>query len=242
MKILVLAGTREARLLSRELAGRDGVAVVASLAGRTATVADHGVPVRVGGFGGVDGLETHLRDERVDVLVDATHPFAATMPHHAAAAARRRGTPRLRLVRPPWRPGAGDRWLEVTDLEAAARTLGRMGSARVLLTVGRLDLAAFRDLDGISFVVRTIEPPDPLPLTGAEVLRARGPFTVADERALLADRRIDVVVTRNAGGDDAKLEAARLLGRPVVMVRRPPPVGGPLVHTVADALAWLDDI
>lgn len=239
MKVLVLAGTAEARRLSQRLGERPDVEVVVSLAGLTSTAADHGGTVRTGGFGGADGLARFLRGGAFDAVVDATHPFAATMPGNAAAACERCSIPRLRLVRAPWRPGVGDRWIDVADLGAAAEAVRQSGATRVLLTTGRMELVPFARLRDVSFVVRSIEPPAHLPLPSAEVVRARGPFTVGDEVDLLTARSIDLVVTKNAGGHDAKLVAARRLGLPVVVVRRPPTVPGPSVETVDEALVWL---
>lgn len=238
MNVLLLAGTGEARRLASLLATEPGVTVVASLAGHTWQPSVFPCPVRIGGFGGVDGLVGHLQGSEVDALVDATHPCARTMPGNAAEAARRAGVTRLRLVRPHWVRRSGDEWHDADDMEDAARWLRRLGARRVLLTVGRLDLAPFAALDA-EVVVRTIEPPDPMPLPGAEVVRARGPFTVADEVALLADSGVEALVTRNAGGDDAKLVAARRAGVPVVMVRRPATPAGSRAATAEDALAWL---
>ena len=238
MNVLLLAGTGEARRLATLLEAEPGVAVVASLAGRTSAPSAYACPVRIGGFGGVDGLMAHLRENEVDALIDATHPGARAMPGHAAEAARQAGVARLRLVRPPWDRQPGDRWHDAADMEHAARWLRQLRPRRVLLTVGRLDLAPFAGLDA-RLVVRTIEPPDPMPLRGAEVIRARGPFPVADEVALLVDSGIEALVTRNAGGDDAKLVAARRTGVPVVMVRRPAAVAGPRAATAEAALAWL---
>ena len=238
MNALLLAGTGEARRLAALLAAEPDVTVVASLAGRTSQPGAFPCPVRIGGFGGVDGLVRHLQEREVDALVDATHPCARAMPGNAAEAARRAGVARLRLVRPPWERQPGDRWHDAADLEHAARWLRRLGARRVLLTVGRLDLTPFAGLDA-RLVVRTIEPPEPMPLTDAEVVRARGPFPVADETALLVEREIEALVTRNAGGDDAKLVAARRAGVPVVMVRRPAAVAGPRAATPGAALAWL---
>ena len=238
MNVLLLAGTREARELASLLAAEPGVALVASLAGHTSQPVASPCPVRTGGFGGVDGLIHYLRANAVDVVVDATHAFARTMPHHAAEAARRSGVARLRLVRPPWERQAGDEWHDADDVDHAVRRLRELGAHRVLLTVGRLDLAPFAGLDA-RFVVRTIEAPDPMPLPGAEVVRARGPFTVDDELGLLLDGAIDALVTKNSGGHRAKLVAARRAGVPVVMVRRPPAVAGSWTATPADALAWL---
>jgi precorrin-6A/cobalt-precorrin-6A reductase len=245
-RVLLLAGTTEAAALATLLANRPDLEVVASLAGRTTTPAPLPCEVRTGGFGGPDGLAHALRDGGFHALVDATHPFAGVMPHHAAAAASAAGVPRVRLVRPPWRPAAGDRWHDVDDLTAAAAALARVGARRVFLTTGRLELAPFATVPGVHFVVRSIEPPDPVPWPAAvsTVVLARGPFTVDDELALLRAHRIDTIVTRNSGGDAtaAKLTAARALGTRVVMVRRPAPPPGPLAATPEAALRWLDGL
>lgn len=242
--ILVLGGTGEAVELATRLAGRDAApAVTVSLAGRTRRPADVPARVRTGGFGGIDGLVAELVGAGYDRLVDATHPFAARMPHHAAAAATRTGIPRLRLLRPSWVPGPGDRWHPAVDLPDAARRLEALGSRRVFLATGRFGLAAFSGLDGIDFVVRTIEAPDPADLPRrATVVSARGPFGVEDERDLLGRHGIDTIVSRNSGGTAtvAKLHAARALGIRVVMVDRPPAPTGPSAATVDEALAWLD--
>ena len=244
VRVLVLAGTAEAAELVGRLAGDPAYDVTASLAGHTRAPAPLPCPVRTGGFGGVDGLVAVLRDGGFEALVDATHPFAAVMPHHAAAAAEVAAVPRVRLLRPPWEPQAGDHWVEVDDLAGAAAALGTLGARRVLLTTGRLELAPFAAVDGAHMVVRTIEPPDPLPLPSATAVLDRGPYTVAGEVALLREHAVDAVVTKNSGGSAtaAKLTAARTLGLPVVVVRRPPRPPGPTVATVADAEAWLASI
>jgi precorrin-6A/cobalt-precorrin-6A reductase len=244
VRVLLLAGTTEAATLATLLAARPGVEVVASLAGRTTSPAPLPCEVRTGGFGGPDGLEHALSAGRFDALVDATHPFARVMSRHAAAAAAATGVPRLRLVRPAWRPAAGDRWHDVDDLTAAAGALAALAARRVLLTTGRGELAPFASLQGVHFVVRSIERPDPLPLPAAAttVVLARGPFTEDGELALLRGHRIDTIVARNSGGEAtaAKLAAARTLGTRVVMVRRPAPPPGPLAATPEAALRWLD--
>ncbi len=241
-RILILGGSTEASALARQLAPLPGCEVVVSYAGRTRERVETPGEVRVGGFGGVDGLAHYLRDTAVDVLLDATHPFAAQMPFHAAAAGDATGVPRLRVCRPPWTPVAGDRWHAVPDLDAAAAELRVLGARRVFLTTGRQELAPFTPVTGVWFLVRAIEPPDPMPLTDATVVLARGPFAEADEIALLAEHRIDAVVSKNSGGDAAagKLAAARHLGLPVVMVDRPPEPPGPVARTVDEARAWLD--
>lgn len=244
-RVLLLAGTTEAttiaRLLGEQHAGT--VDLIVSFAGRTAAPTAPSGTVRVGGFGGADGLAAYLADERIDVVIDALHPFAAVMPFHAAGACERVGIPRLKVVRPPWSPGEGDRWLPVPSVADAAALVAVRLRDRVLLTIGRQEIDPFRALTGPTFVVRTIEPVD---LTGAwtaEPLLARGPFTVDDETDLLERARIDLLVTKNSGGTAtaAKLAAARALGLPVVIVDRPPVPDGPTAPTPEAALAWLAD-
>ncbi|MGY1770316.1 cobalt-precorrin-6A reductase [Blastococcus sp. SYSU D00813] len=236
LRVLVLGGTGEARRLASALV-EAGADVLSSLAGR---VADPVLPpgrVRVGGFGGVEGLAQALAD--VDVVVDATHPFAAGMTANAAAAAAATGTPLLRLQRPGWSAGPGDDWRRVASLEEAAEAV--RDAASVFLSTGRQGLAAFAGLTG-AVLVRSVDPPEaPLPPRTTVVL-ARGPFTVEEETALMRRHAVDVVVTKDSGGSmtAAKLTAARELGIPVVLVARPPlPAGVPVAATVADALAWV---
>ncbi|MDX2674911.1 MULTISPECIES: cobalt-precorrin-6A reductase [Streptomyces] len=239
--VLVLGGTTEARELAAALAARRGVRVTSSLAGRVSRPGALDGDVRIGGFGGARGLTDWLREQRADAVVDATHPFATGITANAASATAATGLPLVVLRRPGWRAGAGDRWHEVASLEAAAELLPGLGR-RVLLTTGRLGLAAFAHLDGPHFVVRSVEPPAPPMPPDVELVLARGPFTVADELTLLRDRRIDVVVTKDSGGTAtaAKLTAARELGLPVVVVRRPPlPTG---VTAVPDVDAVLDEL
>ncbi|MFF8595384.1 cobalt-precorrin-6A reductase [Streptomyces sp. NPDC015220] len=239
--VLVLGGTTEARELSTELAARPGVRVTTSLAGRVARPGALDGDVRVGGFGGAPGLADWLREHRVDAVVDATHPFAESITRNAARAAAATGVPVVVLRRPGWRPEPGDRWHPVASLEAAAELLPRLGR-RVFLTTGRLGLAAFAHLSGLHFVVRSVEPPEPPMPPDLSVVLARGPFTVPGETALLGAHRIDVLVTKDSGGaaTAAKLTAARRLGLPVVVVRRPPlPHGAVAVPDVRAALRRL---
>lgn len=221
--VLILGGTTEARRLAAGLAARPGVRVTTSLAGRVARPGALEGDVRIGGFGGAQGLADWLREQRADAVVDATHPFAASITANAAQAARATGLPLVVLRRPGWRPVPGDRWHPVPSLAAAADALPGLGR-RVFLTTGRLGLAAFARLTDLHFVVRSVEPPEPPMPPDAEVILARGPFTVADELTLLRAHRIDVLVTKDSGGEAtaAKLTAARELGLPVVVVRRPP--------------------
>ena len=240
-RVLLLGGTREAVELARALARNPDVETTYSLAGRTRRPASVPVPVRTGGFGGPDGLAAYLRDERIDLVVDATHPYAETISRHAALACERESVPRLVLHRPPWTPGPGDRWVEVSDTAAAARALPALGR-RAFLTVGGRDLESFRQVEGVSFLVRSVESPA-IALNAAcfEVVLARGPFDLESECRLLESRAIDVVVSKNSGGAaaHAKLEAARALGLPVVMIERPAPPPGPRVETVAAAADWI---
>jgi precorrin-6A/cobalt-precorrin-6A reductase len=241
MRVLILGGTGEASALAAAGAARGDLEVISSLAGRTRAPALPPGEVRVGGFGGAAGLERFLNERAIDRVIDASHPFAARLAGHAATACRAAGVPRLRLLRRPWQRQAGDRWHEVADLAEAAARLPELGQ-RAFLTVGRKDLSAFAGVRGVLLLIRTIEPPaDPLPAE-AEWLQVRGPFTLESELELLRTRRIDVLVAKASGGEAtyAKLAAARRLGLPVLMVRRPPPPPGPLAATVAEALAWLD--
>lgn len=239
-RVLLLAGTTEAAALARELAGRPDLDVVASLAGRTRSPAAFPCQVLVGGFGGVGGLIDALGT--FDVLVDATHPFAATMSWIAAEAAATAGVPRLRVLRPPWTPSPGDDWHEVADLAAAADALLTLGSTRAFLALGSQHLTSFASLNGVGLVVRAIEAPDPMPIVGATLVLARGPFDVASERALLDEHDIDTVVLRNSGGTAtrAKLDAARQLGLRLVVVARPPAPEGPIVDSIHGAVTWIE--
>lgn len=237
MKVLLLAGTAEATQLARLLADEPGIEVVASFAGHTNLAADWPCPVRVGGFGGIEGLAATLGGDGFDALIDATHPFSATMPANAATAAALAGVAHLRLVRPPWSPEPGDRWDLAADIDAAARHLTALGARCALLTIGRLEVAAFRSITGTRLVVRTIEAPAALP-ADAIVVTARGPFDVDDELSLLRRHDVDVLVTKNSGGDDAKLRAARQLGTTVVMVQRPATAVPAGATTVDEARSW----
>ncbi|WP_369130674.1 cobalt-precorrin-6A reductase [Modestobacter roseus] len=237
-QVLVLGGTGEARRLAATLLA-DGVDVLSSLAGRVADPVLPEGPVRVGGFGGADGLAAWLAEHSPRAVVDATHPFAARITANAAAAAAAHGTPLLRLQRPGWTAQPGDAWRHVDSLAAAAEAVA--GYRSVFLTTGRQGVGAFAGLPG-RVLVRSVDPPDePLP-AGATLLLDRGPFSVADELALMGEHAVDVVVTKDSGGHltEAKLTAARELGIPVVLVSRPPlPAGVETVATVEEALDWL---
>ncbi|WP_433208663.1 cobalt-precorrin-6A reductase [Nocardia sp. CA-107356] len=243
MKILILGGTREARELAHIASGERGFEIVSSLAGRVRDPLLPEGPVRIGGFGGVDGLRKWLAANEIAVIIDATHPFAGTISANAADAATDLGLPLLHMRRPGWSEQPGDRWHRVPDLDAAAQAVCELGD-RVFLTIGRQGVAAFAGLTDQWFLIRAIDPP-----TGAlppqhELLLARGPFSPADELCLLIQHRIDVLVTKDSGGDQtaAKLAAARSAGLPVVVVDRPELPGAAIVaETVQDAWKWLRD-
>ncbi|MFE2406784.1 cobalt-precorrin-6A reductase [Kitasatospora sp. NPDC059408] len=239
--VLILGGTTEGRSLAAVLAGDPHLRVTSSLAGRVAQPRLPVGEVRIGGFGGPDGLAAWLRAERVAAVVDATHPFAAGMSRNAALAAAATGVPLLALRRPGWSPADGDRWHPVPSLAAAAEALPTLGR-RVFLTTGRQGIGTFAHLDGLHFVARSVDPPEPPLPPSLEVLLDRGPFTLDGERALLREHRIDVLVTKDSGGAATapKLTAARELGLPVVVVERPPlPDGVPVAPDVPGAVRWL---
>ncbi len=243
-RILILGGTTEARQLATRLAARRDLAVTLSLAGRTASPAAQPVPVRVGGFGGVEGLAQHLRQERIAALIDATHPYAAVMAANAAGAAAATGVPLLALKRPPWVATEGDCWIEVPGIRAAADALGA-ASRRVFLALGRKELVPFAAAPQHHYLIRSVDPVDPpLPVPHARYLTARGPFPEADERALLAAHHIEVMVAKNSGGEATygKIAAARALGITVILQRRPTLPSGRTVATIEDAAHWIDHL
>ncbi|MEU4431411.1 cobalt-precorrin-6A reductase [Nocardia rhamnosiphila] len=237
MRILLLGGTGEARELARLLTGEREHEIVSSLAGRVSEPIRPAGEVRIGGFGGAEGLCEWLADNRTELVVDATHPFAEKITANAAQATARLGLPMIRLSRPGWTAGPGDRWYRVPDPAAAADTAAGLGD-RILLTIGRQGVAAFAGHARPWFLIRAIDPPTGELPARHEILLARGPFTVAEESELLARHRIDVVVTKDSGGTAtaAKLTAARAAGLPVVVVDRPPvPSGVTVVATVGEA-------
>ncbi|TCH98177.1 cobalt-precorrin-6A reductase [Roseococcus sp. SYP-B2431] len=239
--ILILGGTTEARELAALLAAR-GIEAVLSLAGRTANPVAMPVPVRLGGFGGAEGLVAHLREAGIRALVDATHPYAATMSRHAAEAAAMLGLPFLALRRGAWIRLPGDDWTEVTDARRAVTALGP-SPRRVFLALGRQELAPFVAAPQHDYLIRSVDPVEPpLAVPRARYILARGPFGETAERAMLEEHRIEAIVCKNSGGGATygKIAAARALGLRVVMLRRPELPEAPHVATAEGALAWLD--
>ena len=239
MTILILGGTGEARTLAARLVDRR-IPVVSSLAGRVSDPALPAGPVRVGGFGGVDGLVDYLAAAAITGIIDATHPFATQISDRAVAAAARTGVPLLRLERPSWRehPDAAH-WTWVPDAAAARAATN---AKRPFLTTGRQSLAAFTMWTDRDALVRVVDPPDIALPPRWTVLRARGPFDYASERRLLIDHGVDALLTKDSGGPltAAKLDAARDLGVPVLVIGRPPrTASGPPVATVSEVLAWI---
>ena len=237
MRVLLLGGTGEARALAKVL--YPGVEVISSLAGRVPDPALPVGPVRVGGFGGADGLRRWLQQHDVDAVVDATHPFAAAITAHAAQVCGDLRVPHLVLARPAWDPGGA---IVVGSNAEAAETVARYGFSRVFLTTGRSSVQIFA-ASPAWFLIRVVTEPDGALLPARhELLLSRGPYRYDEELALMREHRIDALVTKNSGGamTRAKLDAAATLGLPVVMVARPPlPAGVRTVATVGEAADWV---
>lgn len=238
--VLLLGGTTEASALARLLAS-EGIATTLSYAGRTEAPRAQPVPVRVGGFGGTPGLADYLREHRVTHLVDATHPFAATMSAHAVDAARLAGVAHVALTRPAWEPMTGDCWTRVADIDGAVAALA--GPARrVMLALGRMHVEAFAVQPQHHYLLRFVDSPErPPALPRHRLIVDRGPFTVTGDNRLMQDHAIDLVVCKNAGGNgaDAKLIAARNLGLPVLMIDRPAVPERAEFYRPEDVLEWL---
>ena len=240
-RLLILGGTGDGVELASQAANIPGVEVISSLAGRTITPKSLVGALRIGGFGGEAGLIEYLRAEQIDLLIDATHPFAAQISGNAAGAARQVGIPWLMLIRPGWERLPQDDWIEVESVEAAVMAIPA-SAERIFLTIGRQQLALFAGLTDKWCLIRSIDPPEAgIVLPPGEVLLDRGPFSLDQELQLLRDYRIDAIVSKNSGGDAtyAKIIAARELGLPVVMVQRPIVPNADIVTNVSGAIEWL---
>jgi precorrin-6A/cobalt-precorrin-6A reductase len=234
MRVLILGGTQEAFQLAERLVEIAGVDVTSSLAGRTQAPRLPPGKVRTGGFGGAEGLARYLREQRITHLVNATHPFAAGISANALAAAAATGVPLLRLLRAAWPAHPEDRWVSARDAVEAAELCRRAGG-RIFLTVGSGELDAFAPVRNAHFLVRMVDVPERLPLHDYHAIAARGPFSLQDELRLLAEHHIGLLVAKNSGGDAtyAKIEAARRMDLPVVMIERPAITVDPQLPTVA---------
>jgi precorrin-6A/cobalt-precorrin-6A reductase len=240
--VLILGGTSEGRVLAERLTGAQRYRALLSLAGRTRSLQRPSTPHRIGGFGGPDGLAEFLVRERIDALVDTTHPFAAKISRNAVHAASTTGTPLIRYARCAWQPTPQDRWQEVSDMHAAAAALGS-AARRVFLSVGRLEVEAFCSAPQHDYLIRAIDLFETT-LPCARVFAARGPFEFAAERALLEREQIQVVVSKNSGTDAtyAKIAAARALQLPVVMVRQPVLPAAAEVPSLDAITTWLEEL
>jgi precorrin-6A/cobalt-precorrin-6A reductase len=242
-RLLILGGTGDAVKLASLAIDLPGLELITSLAGRTRAPKSLIGEVRIGGFGGEAGLVEYLTTEKIDLLIDATHPFAAQISENAAGAVTKVGIPRLMLIRPEWVRSSLDNWIEVESVEAAVDAIPAT-SERIFLTIGRQQLAPFASLTDKWCLMRSIDPPDlTIPLPPGKLLLDRGPFSLQQERQLLIDYRIDAIVSKNSGGDAtyAKIIAARELGLPVIMVQRPIVPDGDRVGDVLGAMKWLFD-
>ncbi|MBB3659955.1 precorrin-6A/cobalt-precorrin-6A reductase [Rhizobium sp. BK650] len=243
-RILILGGTGEARRLAAELARRDDLEILLSFAGRTETPAPQPVPVRIGGFGGAEGLADFLMAARYDLLVDATHPFAERISANAAAAVERSGIAAIALVRPEWVPEPGDHWHTVADIPSAIAALGP-APRRVFLATGRQSAYHAEVAPQHFYLVRSVDPVDPpLTLADVEYVLDRGPFTLEGEIELMRKHRIDTIITKNSGGSAAyaKIEAGRLLGAKCIVIARAPAAAMRSVETVEAALEAIDHL
>ncbi|MCA1381580.1 cobalt-precorrin-6A reductase [Bradyrhizobium sp. BRP23] len=239
IRALILGGTADASLLAAEIA-RAGIDAVYSYGGRTRVPAGQPLPTRIGGFGGVSGLADYIRAEGITHVIDATHPFAAEMSRNAVAACTETGTPLLALERAPWIKASTDNWIEVADVNAAVSALPD-APANVFLAIGRQHIAPFATKPQHAYTLRFVDPPDaPLPFA-ADVIVSRGPFTLHSELAMMRTRGIAWIVARNSGGDGAraKIDAARMLGLPVIMISRPELPERQRVESVTDVMQWL---
>jgi precorrin-6A/cobalt-precorrin-6A reductase len=240
MRALILGGTGDANQLA-ERCIREKIDAVYSYAGRTQIPLPHSLPTRIGGFGGVAGLADYIREQGITHVVDATHPFAAEMSRHAVEACAATGIPLLALERAPWVRASGDHWTEVADVDAAVAALPEE-RARVFLAIGRQHLAPFAAKPQHAYTLRFVDAPDGArPLPDAEVIVSRGPFTLRGDRELMRSRSIEFLVARNSGGAGAraKIDAARELGLPVIMIERPALPARPRAESVEEVLAWL---
>jgi len=226
--------------LAELLAGDSRFEATLSFAGRTAAPRSQPIATRVGGFGGADGLADFLVEQKIEAVIDATHPYAPRISANAVVACVRAGVPLASVVRPAWRPEAGDRWQTAPTAVAAALAIGK-APRRVFLALGRQELHFFAAFAQHHYIARLIDPPQGVRPHNLVLLQQRGPFDRDAELRLLKERKIDVIVSRNSGGNATypKIEAARALGLPVIMIGRPVKRAGHIVRSAEEAVAWL---
>lgn len=239
-RVLILGGTSEASELATQLAARDDLTVISSLAGRVSQPRLPAGIVRVGGFGGVTGLASYLVDENIRVVIDATHPFAAKISGNAESACKTSGVPLIALERPPWEPKKEDRWCTVPDVQAAATMVNHKRN-RVFLSIGRQELGAFSDCEDAWFLVRAIDEPNERLPANSKLILKRGPFELNDELQMLRSESISLIVSKNSGGTATypKIQAARALQVPIVMIDRPQKHSIPTITRPDDVLRKL---
>ncbi|SCA58204.1 Precorrin-6A reductase [Candidatus Terasakiella magnetica] len=242
-KLLILGGTGDAALLAKRAVDFWGpdLDIIVSYAGVTGHQPDLPCQLRVGGFGGVEGLVSYLEEEGITHMVDATHPFAEKMSQHAFIAANKLKLPLVVLWREPWMPAPKDKWLEVGNMKEAVEQVERLGS-KTFLTIGIKELSAFAELDEVDFVIRLVsEPKEELAFKKYETVIGRPPFSVEEERQLIRDKNIRLLVTKNSGGTatKAKIEAAREENVAVIMINRPPQEPLEYLSSPAQVLEWL---
>ena len=241
-RVLILGGTGEARLLAGLAVGTlpRNVEIISSFAGRTLRPQDPPGIVREGGFGGADGLTKYLREAAIDIVIDATHPFAATISAHAALATAATGRPRLMLRRPDWVLPEDAQTTFVNDMTAAARQLAAQGG-RAFLSTGTQQITSFSGIPNVWFLVRLIsKPKERLPLDDYAIITDRPPFSASKEAALLQSNRIDVLISKHSGGPlPAKISAAVTQDIPLILIHQPPKPHGVHVESIDEAIAWI---
>lgn len=243
-KILLLGGTIGSRQIAEALSNTIDADAIVSLAGATTSRQDYALPMRIGGFGGVEGLRRYLVENRIDLLVDATHPYAAQMSRNAAAASSQAGVPLIVFDRPGWEPVEGDQWTPVRDIEAVLRRLDRLRPRNIFLPLGRKELPRFEAVPKHNYLIRSIEIFDPpLNLPHVSYIRTRPPYEKADEIDLMKRHRIDLMIVKNSGGTliYGKMVAARELGIPILMIRRPETSHTAPCKSVAETVSAISD-
>ncbi len=226
--------------MAKLLAGDPRFEATLSFAGRTAAPKAQPIETRIGGFGGADGLARYIEEQAMEAVIDATHPYAPRISANAVVACARAGVALAALVRPAWKPEAGDRWETAPTAIAAALAIGK-APRRVFLALGRQELHSFAPMAQHHYIARLIDPPQGVRPHNLVLLQQRGPFDRDGELRLLKERKIDVIVSRNSGGSATypKIEAARMLGLPVIMITRPVKPAGHIVRSAEEAVAWL---